>query len=107
MPDKNSLSKNKNLQSYIIGIAIGDGNLSNPNHRATRLRVTCDKKYPLLIKRITISLQRLLPENKVSIVECKDNCIDISVYSNYLENLLGWQVGKGSKFDQKVSVPDF
>jgi len=101
------LNKDKNLQSYIIGLAIGDGNLSNPNGRATRLRITCDKKYPLLIKRIVNSLQELLPDNKVSLVIRKENCIDVSVYSNHLEKVVGWQVGKGSKFTQKVSIPNW
>jgi hypothetical protein len=78
------LNENKLLQSYVIGLAIGDGNLSNPNGRATRLRITCDKKYPLLIERIISSLQSLLPQNKVSIVVRKDGCMDISVYSNHL-----------------------
>jgi DNA-binding transcriptional regulator WhiA len=100
------LNENKFLQSYIVGLAIGDGNLSNPNGRAIRLRITCDKKYPFLIKRIVDSLQSLLPQNKVSIVERKEGCSDISVYSNHLEKLLGWKVGKGSKFMQEVSIPD-
>jgi len=92
------LNENKLLQSYIIGVAIGDGNLSNPNGRAIRLRITCDKKYPLLIKRIINSLQSLLPQNKVSIVEREEGCLDISVYSNHLEKILGWKAKKGSKF---------
>jgi len=98
---------NKLLQSYIVGLAIGDGNLSNPNGRATRLRITCDKKYPLLAKRIAESLQSLFPQNKVSVVDRKENCWDISVYSNHLEKLLGWKSGQGSKFMQNVSAPDW
>ncbi len=101
------LNKDKNLQSYIIGLAIGDGNLSNPNGRATRLRITCDKKYPLLLRRIISSLQELLPDNKVSVVDRKENCADVSVFSNHLENLLGWQANKGSKFIQRVSIPNW
>lgn len=101
------LNDNKVLQSYIIGLAIGDGNLSNPNGRATRLRITCDKKYPLLIKRIIDSLQRLFPQNKVGISEQKSDCFDVSVYSNHLEKMLGWKAKGGSKFLQKVSVPDW
>jgi hypothetical protein len=31
------------LQAYVIGLAIGDGNLSNPSGRAVRLRITCDR----------------------------------------------------------------
>lgn len=102
-----TLNEDKTLQSYIIGVAIGDGNLSNPNGRAVRLRITCDKKYPLLITKIVDSLQSLFPQNKVSIVDRKENCVDVSVYSNHLEKLLGWQADKGSKFAQKVSVPEW
>ena len=99
------LNTDKNLQAYIIGLAIGDGNLSNPNGRATRLRVSCDTKYPKLIKRISDSLGSLLPQNKVGLVKKEGNCSDVYVYSNHLENLLGWNANDGSKDLQKVSVP--
>jgi DNA-binding transcriptional regulator WhiA len=102
---KTILNKNKTLQSYVIGIAIGDGNLSNPNGRATRLRITCDKKYPHLIKKIINSLQSIFPQNKVSIALRKEGCSDVSVYSNHLEKLLGWKAKGGSKFKQNVSIP--
>jgi DNA-binding transcriptional regulator WhiA len=104
---KTAISEDKSLQAYVIGLALGDGNLSNPNSRATRLRITCDKQYPLLIKRIVNALKLLFPQNKVSIVERKENCLDISVYSNHLERLLGWQSGQGSKFAQKVAIPEW
>jgi hypothetical protein len=104
---KTRLNPDKNLQAYIIGLAIGDGNLSNPNGRATRLRITCDKNYPLLVKRIINSLKILLPNNKVGVVDREGNCLDISVHSNHLEGLLGWKAKKGSKFKQKVSIPDW
>lgn len=95
----------KNSLAYIIGIALGDGNLSNPNGRATRLRVTCDTKYKNIIDNICTSLRSLFPKNKISINKRKERCIDISCYSNKLEGLLGWKVGQGSKEKQKVSVP--
>jgi len=93
--------------SYIIGVAIGDGNLSNPSGRAVRLRITCDIKYPNIIKNITQALQEVMPNNKVSVVNKKENCVDISCYSNKWENLLGWSAGAGPKSNQKVSVPDW
>ena len=103
---KLKVSDDKNLRAYIIGLALGDGNLSNPNGRAIRLRITCDKKYPILIDKIADSLQKLFPENKVALVE-RESCVDVSVYSNYLEDLLGWKVGQGSKFKQNVSMPEW
>ncbi len=102
---KTILNSDKNLQSYIIGLAIGDGNLSSPDGKTQRLRITCDKKYPLLINKITDSLRELLPNNKVGIIDRDSGCLDISVYSNHLENLLGWKCKGGSKYKQKVSIP--
>jgi len=93
--------------AYVIGLAIGDGNLSNPNGRAVRLRITCDTKYPALIKKIIKSIQEILPENKVSMINRAKTYIDISCYSNKWENLLGWKAKNGSKFIQKVNIPDW
>jgi len=100
-------NKNKVLQSYIIGLAIGDGNLSNPNGRATRLRITCDKKYPLLIKKVAGSLQLLFPQNKIGISDYNRGYLNISIYSNLLEQIIPWKTGRGSKFAQKVSIPEW
>lgn len=91
--------------AYIIGIALGDGNLSNPNGRAVRLRITCDKKYPSLINKIEVTIQKLLPTNRISRVNSGPNYLNISCYSNKWERWLGWSVGNGSKIEQKVRVP--
>jgi hypothetical protein len=85
------LNPDPELQAYVIGLAIGDGNLSNPNGRAVRLRITCDTKYPALIAKIRSALQRLLPTNRVGLVQSKGNYVNLSVYSNRLEPLLGWR----------------
>jgi LAGLIDADG-like domain len=99
-----SYVNNKKSIAYILGVALGDGNLSNPNGKAIRLRVTCDKKYPLIIKGIVKNLKIIFLKNKVSIIN-KGNAVDISVYSNELENLLGWKAKGGSKIKQKVGIP--
>jgi len=98
---------NKGNLAYLIGIALGDGNLSNPNGRAVRLRVTCDTKYDQIIQNIISAIKLVLPENKVSITKRKPSCVDISCYSNELEDLLGWRAKGGSKEKQKVSIPDW
>ena len=101
-----TLSKNKKLQAYVIGLSIGDGNLSNPNGRAVRLRITCDKNYPLLLKEVMHSIQKLLPQNKVSIIKRK-GCFDVSCYSNQWEKILEWKAKGGSKIKQNVRIPDW
>lgn len=94
--------------AYIVGLALGDGNLSNPNGRAVRLRITSDLKYPYLISKIQKSIQEILPNNKVSLVyKRNDNSLDISCYSNTWEELLGWYSGKGSKLTQNICIPQW
>lgn len=94
--------------AYIVGVALGDGNLSNPNGRAARLRITCDLKYPRLIEDIQTALKTLLPNNKVSLVRRTDSkCLDVSVYSNKLNAWMPWKVGHGSKVKQRARVPNW
>lgn len=105
---KRAVSGDKKLRAYIIGLALGDGNLSNPNGRAIRLRITCDKKYPELCRHIRKSLADLLPSNVVSLVNRRgESCVDISCYSNSLEDILGWKARGGSKYDQDVKIPNW
>ncbi len=100
------VSSDKKLRAYIIGLALGDGNLSNSNGRAVRLRITCDKKYPDLYLHIKESLQKLFPHNIVSLVDRSgEGCLEVSCYSNYLEDVLGWKAKSGSKYDQGVKIP--
>lgn len=93
--------------AYIIGVALGDGNLSNPNGRATRLRITCDAKYPLLAENISSTLKEIFPSNRVSMVYLphKSTYFNISVYSNKLNVYMPWRVGKGTKVQQHARVP--
>ena len=74
--------------AYVVGLAIGDGNLSNPNGRAIRLRITCHVRYQSLIQSISQTIQALLPKNKVSIIKRSKNYLDISCYSNQWKNWL-------------------
>lgn len=101
-----TLNGDKRLQAYVIGLALGDGNLSNPNGRAVRLRITCDKKYPQLIEYIIRSVSALLPENKVALAD-HGTYANVSCYSNQWPEILGWKDGKGSKYHQAVRIPDW
>jgi len=93
--------------AYIIGVALGDGNLSNPNGRAVRLRITCDTQYPIIIQEITCGLSLLLPNNRVSVTPRAETYCDISVYSNKLSDWLPWRVGHGSKMVQRPTFPNW
>lgn len=98
---------NKHKLAYVVGLALGDGNLSNPNGRAVRLRITCCNDYPELTERIQRSVQEVMPSNRVSTHPHKGNCVNVSCYSNQWESLLGWKWDKGSKCNQNVGVPSW
>ncbi len=93
--------------AYITGVAIGDGNLSNPNGRSVRLRVSCDTKYSEIIEEIRSSLKIILPENKTSLIKKKGRCVDISCYSRNWEKWLGWKHDKGPKYKQIKQIPSW
>ena len=97
----------KEKLAYLIGVALGDGNLSNPNGRAIRLRISCFSDYPKIADEIVQAIKALLPTNKISFVKKKGRCFDISVYSNKLEKLMPWKVGGGSKIEQNAHVPNW
>ncbi len=98
-------TSNKPKLAYIIGVALGDGNLSNPNGRAVRLRITCDTKYPHLIRKIESALHIVAPNNKVGRINRQDTAMDIYCYSNDWEKVLGWKAKGGPKLKQSVRVP--
>ena len=59
---KASLNPDRELQAYVVGLAIGDGKLSNPNGRAVRLRISCDTMYVALTEKIACALKICIPE---------------------------------------------
>jgi hypothetical protein len=93
------LNTDRQLQAYVIGLAIGDGNVSNPNGRAVRLRITCDKKHPELIVKISSSLKGYFSVIKSASWEVQATT-STCIYSNHLEGLLGWKASGGSKAEQ-------
>ncbi|MDP3800364.1 MAG: LAGLIDADG family homing endonuclease [bacterium] len=100
------MDSKKELLAYMVGVSLGDGNLSNPNKRAIRLRITCDNKYPKLIKHIIETLKTLFPKNKVSKIN-RITSTDISLYSNVLGKILDWKWDKGPKDLQNIKIPEW
>jgi DNA-binding transcriptional regulator WhiA len=95
------------ILAYLVGASLGDGNLSCLNRRSTRLRISCDTKYPNLINYLVKKIRLLLPRNRASVVKKEGRCIDVSSYSNHWEAWLGWTAHNGSKHVQNVGVPDW
>lgn len=104
-PLRNSTVHEQKALAYIVGVALGDGNLSKPNGRTVRLRISCDTHYPLIKEEIKKKLRLILPSSAIAEVQRPRHCIDISVYSNALATFIPWEVRRGSKQAQQARVP--
>jgi hypothetical protein len=93
--------------AYLMGVAIGDGNISKMKNGVYRLRLYSDAKYPQLIERWKNSCE-LVFRRKASVFtsHMTNNCKIIVVYSNMVKNF-PWKPNEGHKWKQKVKIPDW
>lgn len=89
--------------AYILGLYLGDGYLSRSRgHRAYRLRISLDERYPGIIQEAHDALLTLLPENRVGSVQ-RPGCVELSSYSNEWPALLP-QHGPGRKHTRPIAL---
>ncbi len=90
--------------AYLLGLYLGDGSISKMP-RVYRLRITLDAEYPRIIERCRSSVQRLLPENTIGLVENyyqgELSYIDVSASYKYW-TLVFPQHGDGLKHNRVI-----
>jgi hypothetical protein len=92
--------------AYVLGIYLGDGHISKTKaHRAHRIMIFLDMKYPKIIERCVESLETVFPGNKVGIVN-KIGCVSVNCYSQELPILFP-QDGSGKKHDRPIILEDW
>jgi Homeodomain-like domain-containing protein/LAGLIDADG DNA endonuclease family protein len=82
--------------SYLLGLYLGDGCISQYARRVWHLRITLDKKYPAIIDRCCAAIDALFPTQHAAIRPRKYGCVDVSHYSKHWPCLLP-QHGRGPK----------
>jgi hypothetical protein len=80
---------------------LGDGCISRAG-RVWHLRVTLDKKYPLLIARCREAIDMLMPGQRAGLVKRVD-CVDVSHYSKHWPCLFP-QHGPGKKHTRRLAL---
>jgi hypothetical protein len=92
--------------AYILGLYLGDGHISKTkSHRAHRIMIFLDKKYPQIIERCVESLEMVFAGNKVGIVQ-KDGCVSVNCYSQELPVIFP-QHDSGKKHDRPIILEDW
>lgn len=92
--------------AYVLGIYLGDGHISKTkSHRAHRIMVFLDKKYPQIIERCKQSLGIVFPANEVGIVN-KDGCVSVNCYSQQLVDVFP-QHDAGKKHERDIILEEW
>jgi hypothetical protein len=70
--------------AYLLGMYLGDGYIIR-HERVYYLRIALDNHYPNIIRRCADSLQILLPENKVNVLQMKKgNSVEVICIHKFL-----------------------
>lgn len=86
---------------HLLGLYLGDGNISTYPRGVHRLRVFLDRKYPQIVEECRQSIQRTLPENRVQTQLTSYNCYSVSAYSKSWPCLFP-QHGPGMKHTRPI-----
>jgi hypothetical protein len=87
--------------TYLLGLYLGDGCLLVHPRGVYRLRISCARRYPGLIRQCEIAMAGVLP-NKVGRAT-KQGCVDVYSYSKHWPCLFP-QHGPGRKHERKIQL---
>lgn len=100
-------SQNRPVQSayaYLLGLYLGDGAISK-TERVHRIRIALDKKYPNIINACVEAIETILPDNKVSVIDCP-GYVHVSCYHKFWPQIFP-QDGDGPKHKRKIALEDW
>lgn len=89
--------------SYLLGVYLGDGCLSEGPRGVHRLRIKMDSRYPGIIAECVSAIRAVMPSNKVLIQQMPYNAVEIGCHSKRWP-LLFPQHGPGRKHERKIEL---
>lgn len=92
----------KAAYSYLLGIYLGDGCLSEHPRRVYKLRVACDVKYPGIINQVAAHIVIARGVDKVGFVSL-EGCVDVFSYWKHWICLFP-QHGPGRKHNRAIEL---
>jgi len=90
--------------AYLLGLYLGDGVISNAS-RVFRLRIALDKRYPSIIRSCIQTIEIVLPENEVGIVDGR-GCVHVSCYHKFWPEIFP-QHGEGRKHNRSIILEEW
>ena len=87
--------------AYLLGLYLGDGNISGHRRNVYRLRITLDVKYPAIVDECQAAMQAVVPRNRVGRQLRSCNCYEVHAYSKSWPCLFP-QHGPGTKHTRRI-----
>lgn len=88
---------------YLLGLYLGDGNLSAYPRGVFRLRVFLDARYPRIIDACDSAIAAVMPGNRIKRQLRDNNCVEVSAYSKHWPCLFP-QHGPGKKHTRAIAL---
>jgi hypothetical protein len=89
--------------SYLLGMYLGDGCLSNGRRGVKHLRISLDTAYPIIIEECVSAVSLVAPMNSVSVVSRQGNVVDVSSWSKHWPCFFP-QHGPGKKHERPIEL---
>jgi hypothetical protein len=93
--------------SYLLGLYLGDGCISKAQRGVFRLRIVLDRKYPGIIRECALAMAKVMPRNKVGLLEHRhQRSTEVSSWSRSWPCLFP-QHGPGKKHNRRIWLADW
>ncbi len=89
--------------SYLLGMYLGDGFLSDHGRGVFRLRIVSDARYPGIIDECCNAIEAVMPRQRAYRQARKDGCVEMSMYSKHWPCLFP-QHGPGRKHERPIEL---
>jgi hypothetical protein len=92
--------------TYLLGLYLGDGAISEHPRQVYRLRITLDFRYPGIVRECETAMKAVVPQNRVGRQLRKCNCYEVYAYSKSWPCLFP-QHGPGKKHQRAIFLADW
>jgi hypothetical protein len=93
--------------AYLLGLYLGDGNISRHQRGVYRVRFTLDLRYPMIISECREALAQVMPASRASVQLRRDGrCVEVYSSSKHWPCLFP-QHGPGLKHEREIVLTDW